>query len=109
MSVLMISGPAQAAVSCYGNLSKALTYSDGRVMVESSWRGDWTTICSLNTPWKDIPTQTCWAWYAAANEAVTQQKKVYVYYPTLNWDQCPHIATYDNAPAPGYVLLEGTP
>lgn len=106
---LAVSSPAVAGAYCTGLISKSLTFADGRVMIFAQWRGEWTAICSLKAEWKGVSTEICWAWYAAINEAVTQQKQVTIYYEPLTQAQCANVGSYDGAEAPGYVMVDGAP
>ncbi|MEP2990314.1 MAG: hypothetical protein ABJN65_00955 [Parasphingorhabdus sp.] len=104
--VLASSPPANAAAaSCYGTLSGAYTTADGGVIINGTWRGAWTKICSLNSEWNGVPAQTCWAWFSQANQAVAQSKPVRIYYQETANVTCDQIPTYSTSPAPYYVML----
>lgn len=105
--------PAQQATAaekiwCTGTLSNALTDINGSVMVLSSYRNGWTQICNLNEEWKNVPVQTCWAWFSKVNTAVAEGKSVVVHYLESANTTCSTIPTYSAAPAPYYVMLQST-
>lgn len=98
---------AHAQAYCVGSISAALTYSDGQVMIKSSWRNEWTDICNLNTAWKGVEAQTCWGWFAQLNEAVQRGRIVVIHYLSLEPSGCATMPIYRESPPPEYVMATG--
>jgi hypothetical protein len=94
---------AHAAAYCSGLIYEAITYDSGDVMILPAWRADWTVVCNLNTTRSGVSAQTCFAWFAQIQAAVTQKKNLGIYYGTIEQAQCNTMATYINAPVPLYV------
>jgi hypothetical protein len=103
---LGLSGPAQADTYCGPSIiTKSLTYVDGSVKILAPWRGDYIQICNLKLAWKSIDPQLCFAWFSKINVAVSQGKRIGIYYYSLQPGDCATMPTYDGAPSPGYVEL----
>ncbi|MBQ0935094.1 hypothetical protein [Ideonella paludis] len=91
---------------CQGKVSRVLTYSSGELMITSSWRGDWTTICNVETPRAGIPVGVCKNWYSQLSAATVADREVIVYYSGVpDGISCSNLGTYGGAPVPGYVSL----
>ena len=88
-SAMLFSSPAIAAAACSGTLSGVITQDDGAILINSSWRGNFTQICNVDTIWNGINPQVCWAWFAQANTAVTESRSVIVYYANEPSNACP--------------------
>jgi hypothetical protein len=95
--------PAHADAYCIGLVNETLTYADGRMMIYSAWRNDWTTLCSLNGAWNGISSQTCFAWFSQVQAAVAARRNLGIWYGGLTQAQCATMGTYDTSPAPVYV------
>jgi len=96
-------GVARADIYCTGPISEYLVYSDGTLMVYSSWRNHWTVLCNTQGLWRGIPSETCFSWLAVVGSAKIHNKPLGVYY-SGNLD-CTTLETYSGAPAPVYVRL----
>lgn len=96
--------PAHGEVYCVGPVSESLVTEGGSVLIYSSWRNDWTTVCNLNSARGNVSPQVCFSWFSAIQTAVTQRRNLGLYYLTPT-DQsfCNTMPTYDNAPTPYYV------
>lgn len=91
---------------CYDKITQVLTYRDGFVSINGSWRNNYTHVCNLNSEWKGVPTQTCWGWFAQLNQAVSEGLKVSVLYDNVPDSMtCADLPTYGSSLPPGYVLL----
>ena len=88
---------------CGGTVSRIFVDSVGDVIVLSSWRGDFTQVCSLKGSWNSIDTTTCSVWYSMLEVAYHDQKPVTIYYPSA--DSCATLPTYGSSLAPEYVML----
>lgn len=95
--------PARADSSCTGSVLEHLVYNDGTLMIRSNWRNDWTSLCSMQAPWKGVSTEACFAWFGLVTTARTHAKPVVIYY--AGSFTCPSLGTYGNAPAPLYVRM----
>ena len=96
---------AKAEAYCSGLTSEAIAYSNGDVMVLTTWRGDWITICNLNNTRNGVTPQTCFAWFSTINSSILYNKAVGYYFTGIDPSACATIATYVNAPVPYYVRL----
>lgn len=90
---------------CSGVANNALTYSNGDVMANVSWRVDWVKLCSLTQTYGDVSPQTCFAWFSVINNSMSYNKSLTVYYPTISDAECATMPTYGGAPIPGYVMM----
>jgi hypothetical protein len=52
--------------------------------------------------------ESCYAWYSQLIAAKTHTKEVLLNYQTVATHTCNALPTYDNSPAPGYVMVLGT-
>lgn len=102
--LIVQAGSAHAQAYCSGTISAAVTYSDGQVMIKSSWRNEWTDICNLNVAWKGVEAQTCWGWFAQLNEAVQRGRIVVIHYLDLPPSGCPTMPVYRDSPRAEYVM-----
>src|SRR5258708_27893189 len=66
---------ARAEIACSGRLTSMLVYSDGMLVINTSWRGDYTKLCNLAGTPTDIAT--CASWVAIAKEAIRSAKTVF--------------------------------
>jgi len=101
---MVVGTVAHADISCVGTLGGVLLYSDGSVMIQGSWRGDWTMICNTQTGWGSIDGSTCFAWYAAAVSAAKSHTGVQTYYYGSTYT-CANLPTYSSTPVPVYLLI----
>jgi len=104
---MLLSTAAQADISCSGTLSGVLLYADGSVMIQGSWRGDWTMICNTQNNFGGIDTSTCLAWYGAAVKSSQGHITVGTYYSGDTYT-CTNLPTYHNSPPPVYLLTAAT-
>ncbi len=101
--ILSMSG-ARADFNCSGTLFSMLVYRDGTLIVNTSWRGDYTRLCSLS----GTPTEiaVCASWVAIAKEAIRSAKSVFTYYPDSTGTlTCASLPTYGSTPTPTYFAL----
>lgn len=103
LSTLMTFSPVRADVYCSGMVSEHLVYSDGSLMIQSSWNPGWIILCSTTAPWKGVSTEACYSWIALVTAARAQNKPVGVYY-TVD-AQCSSFPSYYGAPGPLYVRI----
>ncbi|MDR6985123.1 hypothetical protein J2X32_003780 [Rheinheimera pacifica] len=91
-----------ASVWCSGKIKGVYITSGGDVVINGSWRNNWTRICNLNAG--DVNTVTCSMWASYAATATKENIDV-----TLNYNNgvssCSAIDTYENAPTPYYLML----
>lgn len=99
---LLPAAPARALECGPSLLSEMVTHADGDVMILAPWLSNWTYICNLAGTWKDIPGQTCWAWFSQASAAIVDGREVGIDYGSIS-GTCSTLATFENAPAPAYL------
>jgi hypothetical protein len=95
---------ARADIYCSGTVLEHLVTADGTLMIRSSWRGDWTTVCGMQTSWNGVTTEACFSWFALTTAAKVHAKQVGVYYRVDV--PCNAIGTYGSAPVPFYVRMQ---
>ena len=91
---------------CAGTLIASWTRKTGDVLIESSWRQNHTQICNIKYEWKGVPVDTCIAWVAKLDAAITMNKRVIIYYTEA--PTCDVLPTYGDNPAPYYVMLRAS-
>jgi len=96
---------ASATAWCSGPITNTLTYSNGTVMILSSWRSGWTQICNVKEEWKGVAPEVCYVWFSHVSSAITEDKSMTVYYTGIQQSECATMPTYGGAPAPAYVML----
>jgi hypothetical protein len=99
--------PAFADTICGGDapVQRVLTYSDGSVLLLTSWRNDYLQICNLNSTWKGVSTGTCFAWMSQISSALAFNKPTGFYYAGVDATFCKSAPTYGNAPVPVYIYV----
>ena len=95
-----------ASMGCTGTIYGSWVNDQGGVYIRGSWHADHTQICSVTEVWKGIPTEVCYSWIAKVDAAASTGKSVQVYYQDI--PSCGTIPTYENSPAPYYVMLMNT-
>lgn len=95
---------ASANYWCTGTVSNSYVTPNGAVVMLGSWAPNYTMICSLRETWKGVPPEVCVAWLAKVDSAVALGRSMTVYY--AGETPCNTLASYDTAPAPGYVMLQ---
>lgn len=100
----VFSGGASASVWCTGTLSAVYLAADGSLVIQGSWRNDYTEICNDQGTFGGIDQVTCTAWYAAAVKAEAAQSKVTVFYGNDGGYTCSNLPTYANAIVPYYFM-----
>src|SRR6266705_1165567 len=101
--ILMMSG-ARADIDCSGTLASMLIYNDGALVVNASWRGDYTKLCNLSGSPTEIAV--CASWAAIAKEAIRSAKSVFTYYyDSTGTLTCASLPTYGSTPTPTYFAL----
>lgn len=104
-AALVMSSNAWATAYCQGDITNTLTEVDGDVLIRSSWRNDWVTICNLDQTRQGVSPSTCFGWFSSVSSSITENKQVVVQYLGLGQSACQTMATYANAPVPDYVML----
>lgn len=88
---------------CIGKINGVYITRSGNVVINGSWRNDWTEICNLNNGVVNTVVCSLWASYAAT--ANQNNLNVQLMYSTGTAD-CSNIPTYGNAPVPQYFRLD---
>lgn len=89
---------------CTGTVNAVYLTSDGSVVIEGSWRGDYTEMCNDQGTFGGVDQVTCLSWYAAAVQAEKAQSKVTVSYQDEGSYTCANLPTYASSPAPYYFM-----
>lgn len=92
-----------AALSCTGTVSQIQTSVSGELRVLPAWRGDWITLCNINSPWKGVSVEVCKRWHAHVLTAQIAQTNSRIYYATTTAASCSAMGNYTNADAPEFV------
>lgn len=103
LASIPFSGTATASIWCSGTINAVYLASDGSVVINGSWRGDYTEICNEQGTFGGIDQPTCLAWYAAAVSAQRAQSKVELDYPNDTYT-CSNLPTYSSSIAPYYLM-----
>ena len=94
----------QSAINCVGNINNVYVAKSGEVVLHSTWRKGYHSICSLNGDWKGVRAEVCKGQLSLAQTAqVTKSKTVMRY--KLN--SCSEVASYSSAQSPEYFMLYG--
>lgn len=92
-------------IYCQGTVTSVYVSQAGDVIFQASYRADYTEVCNLHGAWKGISTETCYAWYSQLIAAKTHAKDVLLNYQTTATHTCSALPTYENSPAPFYVMV----
>ena len=93
-----------AAVNCRGKINNVYVGVDGQVVLHTTWRNAYYTICSVNGEWKGVSVDVCKSWLSIAQTAQVSKTDTIMRYQ-LN--ACDEVGTYATAPAPSYLMLYG--
>lgn len=96
-----------APVWCRGKLEGAYVASDGWLVINGSWRNEWTGLCNMKTSVGGVDVAMCAIWAAYTAKAVESQQPVQLMYNA--GPECAKLPTYANSPIPYYVLLQKAP
>ncbi|WP_137940296.1 hypothetical protein [Chitinivorax sp. B] len=106
----MMQSAEAAPIWCVGKFQKLYISESGELFVLPDWRQDWVQLCNMNADSKGITPTVCGTMFAAAKTAVSTKAVTTIAY----WDRespapaaCNVVPTYQNAPAPGYIMLHG--
>ena len=105
IALALSSLPVRADIQCSGTLSTVHVDNTGNLLVNASWRGDYTKLCNLS----GTPTEMamCASWFAIAKQAVATGKSVATYYyDTTGTLTCATLPTYGATPVPAYLMLK---
>ncbi len=100
---LLVSTSARADSSCSGTLASVILYNDGTVMIDGSWRNDWTYLCNTQSGWGGIDGATCLAGYAAAVKAAASPLSVGIDYTGSRYP-CTNLPMYSASIVPLYLM-----
>jgi len=106
ITVLVLPMNVNATAWCSGNITNSYTTSAGEVVIRSTWRNEYSSICNVKQDWKGVSPEVCYVWFSHVSNAITENKPVIVYYPSIDQTECATMPTYSGAPAPGYVMLK---
>ena len=96
---------AAGNIYCQGSVVSVYVSSTGDVIFQGSYRANYTEVCNLHGTWHGISTESCYAWYSQLIAAKTHAKSVLLNYQTTASYTCADLPTYENSPAPGYVMV----
>jgi hypothetical protein len=103
LTSVLCAAPASAAIWCSGKLAGVYINSTGDVIINGSWRNDWTRICNLKEDTPGAVTCSLWASYAASAWQGNRNVRLMYSGPA----SCGEIPNYNGAPVPEYLMLEG--
>lgn len=90
-------------VWCTGTADNIYVTTDGSVVFQASYRGDYTQVCNLQGAWQGVPIETCFTWYSSLMSAKAHNFPVILYYQTTY--TCATLPTYGSAPVPYYIMV----
>lgn len=91
---------------CAGTITGVYINSNKEVIVNGSWRSEWTRICRTDGSIGDIDTVTCSLWTSLITSAINNNKKMTFHYNELpEGTICDTLPTYGDAPTPSYVMI----
>jgi len=104
--LIMITAASDAAnIWCNGTIVSAYVDSSNNLVINGSWRNDYTRICKTDGS-GGIDTVTCSLWFSIAASSMNNDKNVRLMYSdnggTMN---CSNIPTYGNSPNPAYLMI----
>jgi hypothetical protein len=108
VSALLIATATPADTYCTGLVTSELMFSDGGVLLNPVFRGDWIEVCNIHGTWNGIAGDVCMEWYAAIVAAKIHGNAIGIYYAGTNI-VCSTLGTYSSSPVPYYVRLHDTP
>ena len=94
-----------APLYCTGTLVSVYMNAAGDVIVQGSWRSDYTQLCNDQGSFGGIDGITCLAWFGAAVKAQGSQTRVIVNYGSDGGYTCATLPTYAYSMAPGYFMV----
>lgn len=97
----LLPASAQAIQFCEGGVERMLVSATGELQAFMSYRGDWTTLCSVTTTWNGISTNVCNNWAATLLSVNLASRSVVIAYD--DGYTCPTLPVYNSSPAPLYV------
>lgn len=100
-STLLLSIPSYATFYCSVDIDRILIYGNGDVNIRHSGRGDYTVICNLNSPRKDVGITTCAMWASMLQNLKGNEEKAIFAYPGTG--TCTELKTYGHTQAPLYI------
>jgi hypothetical protein len=105
LMLLHCSASFAASQWCTSKVTNLFIVNSGEVTANYGFRGEYLSVCNLNSEWKGISPTTCAAWYSILKTAVSRQSDVTLHYPGEQISACNTIPTYGSSPAPYYVML----
>jgi hypothetical protein len=103
LMLLHCSSSFASAQWCTSKVTNLYITSLGGVNANFAFRGDYLSVCNLNTEWKGVSAVTCAGWFSALKSAVSRQADVILLYQDIA--ECNTLPTYDATPVPFYVML----
>lgn len=101
--VLFSSQAFSSSIWCYGNVERVYVDHSGGLIIFSTWRNEYTQLCSMNSVWKGITQEVCKSWLSMAMTARVSQIPVRTMYTSSS---CESMPAYGNALAPSYFMLD---
>lgn len=99
---LIFSTNVFANISCIGEVKNVLQYANGTVNVYTSYRGNYTVMCSVKDHWKGVSPESCKGMLSILLTAQSTGKKIATYYSGDQYT-CQTLPHYGSAPGPVYV------
>lgn len=98
----LMSPSALASIGCAGTVKNVLQYANGTINVFTSYRGDYTVMCSVKDHWKGVSPESCKGMLSVLLTAQSTGKRIATYY-SGNKYTCANLPTYGHTPGPVYV------
>ena len=110
VALLPLSVSAVVHINCTSKLTPgfggAIVYNNGNLTINPLFRGDWLTLCNVNSAINSVNPIVCASWVTIAARAAAGDLKVRVRYESLaDGSTCDTLPTYGNAPPPKYFGL----
>ncbi|MGD8112538.1 hypothetical protein [Vibrio sp. TRT 17S01] len=105
LSLVFISQPSFAKITCHGKVKNILQYSNGLVTVLTDYRNDYTAMCDIDSDRGTVSPETCKGILSVLLTAHSSGKDIVVNY---SGDQyaCNNLPAYSAAPNPVYVGIK---
>jgi len=105
VSMMGVNSAIADTVSCHGIISEITYGVGGETYIKTSYRSDWTRLCSVEYEWQDaVGEKTCAVWTRAMNDAYLNGKEITVKYENIT-DTCGTLPTWGNSHVPTYVRV----
>lgn len=85
---------------CIGTVKNVLVYAEGYVIIDTSYRNEYTQVCNLKNDWKGVSPEACKGMLSTLLTAQSTGRNIMTYY---NQYTCETLPSYASTPASTYV------